>query len=95
MGDNVQILSAMVVYMLVTVGIGVFYARKSNENTENYFLGGRSLGPWITAMSAEASGHRPCHRYICQLAGRRKAAAQLLHRHRRRDYHSGILQQPL
>ena len=55
MGDNVQILSAMVVYMLVTVGIGVFYARKSNENTENYFLGGRSLGPWITAMSAEAS----------------------------------------
>lgn len=41
--------------MLVTVGIGVFYARKSNENTENYFLGGRSLGPWITAMSAEAS----------------------------------------
>ena len=55
MGDNMQILSAMVVYMLVMIGIGVFYARKSNENSDNYFLGGRSLGPWITAMSAEAS----------------------------------------
>ena len=25
------------------------------KNAENYFLGGRSLGPWVAAMSAEAS----------------------------------------
>ena len=55
MGEQVLILASMIVYMLVTVGIGIFYTRKSNENSDNYLLGGRSLGPWITAMSAEAS----------------------------------------
>ncbi|MEM5769226.1 MAG: sodium/proline symporter PutP [Bacillota bacterium] len=53
--DTLQILIAMVVYMLVVIGIGLYFARRSNENSENYFLGGRTLGPWITAMSAEAS----------------------------------------
>lgn len=45
----------MSVYMLAVIGIGVAFARKANENSENYFLGGRTLGPWVTAMSAEAS----------------------------------------
>ncbi|MBR6765977.1 MAG: sodium/proline symporter, partial [Clostridia bacterium] len=30
-------------------------AKRANKNSEEYFLGGRSLGPWVTAMSAEAS----------------------------------------
>lgn len=54
-GDTLQILIAMIVYMAVVIGIGVFYARRANKNSEAYFLGGRSLGPWVTAMSAEAS----------------------------------------
>ena len=33
----------------------MFYAKKANESTENYLIGGRSLGPWVTAMAAEAS----------------------------------------
>lgn len=45
----------MACYMLAVIGIGVFFARRANKNAENYFLGGRSLGPWIAAMSAEAS----------------------------------------
>ncbi|MBQ7972985.1 MAG: sodium/proline symporter PutP [Lachnospiraceae bacterium] len=53
--DTIQILIAMVVYMAVVIAIGLIYAKKANENSENYFLGGRSLGPWVTAMSAEAS----------------------------------------
>ena len=53
--NTIQILIAMVVYMAVVIGIGVFYAKKANKSSENYFLGGRSLGPWVTAMSAEAS----------------------------------------
>ncbi|MBQ1182846.1 MAG: sodium/proline symporter [Clostridia bacterium] len=52
---TLQILIAMVAYMIVVIGIGLFYAKRANKNSENYFLGGRSLGPWVTAMSAEAS----------------------------------------
>ena len=54
-GNTIQILIAMVIYMAVVIGIGVVYAKKANKNSENYYLGGRSLGPWVTAMSAEAS----------------------------------------
>ncbi len=54
-GDTIQILITMCMYMLVVVGIGLFFAKRANQNSENYFLGGRSLGPWIAAMSAEAS----------------------------------------
>ncbi len=53
--DTIQILIAMSVYMLVVVGIGIFFAKRANKSSEDYFLGGRSLGPWVTAMSAEAS----------------------------------------
>ncbi|MBR2406852.1 MAG: sodium/proline symporter PutP [Clostridia bacterium] len=53
--DTIQILVAMVVYMSVVILIGALYAKRANKNSEEYFLGGRSLGPWVTAMSAEAS----------------------------------------
>ena len=52
---KVQILIAMVAYMCVIIGIGVYFMKRSQKNPENYFLGGRSLGPWVAAMSAEAS----------------------------------------
>ena len=54
-GGTLQILIAMVVYMLAVIGIGLFFAKRANQSSENYFLGGRTLGPWIAAMSAEAS----------------------------------------
>ena len=53
--NTIQILIAMIIYMSFVIVIGLFYAKKANKNSENYFLGGRSLGPWVTAMSAEAS----------------------------------------
>ena len=53
--QTVQILIAMIIYMAIVVVIGVVFAKKANKSSENYFLGGRSLGPWVTAMSAEAS----------------------------------------
>ena len=55
MDNKVQILIAMVIYMAAVVAIGIFFAKKANKSSENYFLGGRTLGPWVTAMSAEAS----------------------------------------
>ena len=54
-GNTVQILVAMVLYMATVIAIGLIYAKRANKNSEEYFLGGRSLGPWVTAMSAEAS----------------------------------------
>ncbi len=55
MSSSIQYLIAMVIYMAVVIGIGLIYAKRANASSENYFLGGRSLGPWVTAMSAEAS----------------------------------------
>ena len=48
---------AFVLYFVVVLGIGLYFFLKSrNTNGEKeYFLGGRSMGPWVTAMSAQAS----------------------------------------
>ncbi|MDD6144623.1 MAG: sodium/proline symporter [bacterium] len=54
-GSSIRILIAMIIYMAAVIGIGLWYARRANKSSEEYFLGGRSLGPWVTAMSAEAS----------------------------------------
>ncbi len=53
--DTIQILITMICYMAVVVGIGLACSKIANKNSDNYFLGGRSIGPWVTAMSAEAS----------------------------------------
>ena len=53
-GNTIQILIAMVLYMAAVILIGVFYAKRANKNSEEYFLGGRSLGPWVTAMSGHS-----------------------------------------
>ena len=54
-GDNLQHLISMILYMAAVIGIGLYFAKRANRNTEAYFLGGRSLGPWMAAFSAEAS----------------------------------------
>ncbi len=54
-GDQIQILVAMCIYMAVVVVIGIYFAKRANESSDNYFIGGRKLGPWVAAMSAEAS----------------------------------------
>ena len=47
---------AFVLYFVLMLGIGVFFFVKSNSAGEkDYFLGGRKMGPWVTAMSAQAS----------------------------------------
>ena len=54
-GSSIQIFIAMSLYVAVVVGIGLYYAKSANESSDNYLIGGRSLGPWVTAMGAEAS----------------------------------------
>src|SRR4030043_2394358 len=54
-GERLQFLLSMSSYMVLVILIGLYYARRANENSRNFFLGGRSIGPWVTAFSAEAS----------------------------------------
>ncbi len=43
-----------IVYLVIMLGIGI-YAYLKTKNSEDYFLGGRTLGPWPAALSAGAS----------------------------------------
>ncbi|MEJ6951828.1 sodium/proline symporter PutP [Natronospora cellulosivora (SeqCode)] len=42
------------IYIIGMLGIGYYYYRK-NKSIEDYFLGGRTLNPYVTALSAQAS----------------------------------------
>ncbi len=47
---------AFILYFVVVLGIGIFFFFKSKGGDEKeYFLGGRHMGPFVTAMSAQAS----------------------------------------
>ena len=52
--NDIAILCTIVVYLLMVLCIGIFYMKK-NKSTDDFYLGGRTLGPFVTAMSAEAS----------------------------------------
>lgn len=44
------------VYLLFMVGIGIFFfVRSKSGGDKGYFLGGRKMGPWVSALSAGAS----------------------------------------
>ncbi|EAH4948134.1 sodium/proline symporter PutP [Campylobacter coli] len=51
---NTPIAIMFVAYAALMLYIG-FYFYRQNKNTEDYFLGGRSLGPVVSALSAGAS----------------------------------------
>ena len=51
---QILILLAIVVYLLFMLWIGWICVKK-NESVDDFYLGGRKLGPFVTAMSAEAS----------------------------------------
>lgn len=48
------IIVAFVVYLLLMIVVGAVYAKK-NSSSEDYFLGGRKLGGFVAALSAQAS----------------------------------------
>ena len=46
----------LILYFIAMLGIGVyFFIRSKTKTDKDYFLGGKSMGPWVTAMSAQAS----------------------------------------
>lgn len=50
--NNIIVLCAFIAYMIIMIVIG-FVCSKGNKNNEDYFLGGRNLGSWTAAMSAQ------------------------------------------
>lgn len=51
---QICIMIAIIVYLIGMIYIG-FRCSKKNNSTDDFYLGGRKLGPFVTAMSAEAS----------------------------------------
>ena len=52
--QTIGLFIVMVIYLLVMILIGAYCSKKNND-TSDFYLGGRKLGPLVTAMSAEAS----------------------------------------
>ncbi|EGQ8072984.1 sodium/proline symporter PutP [Vibrio vulnificus] len=52
--SSFAITGTFIAYLILMVAIGV-YAYKKTSSSSDYFLGGRSLGPWPAALSAGAS----------------------------------------
>ena len=52
---QICIIIAIAVYLIAMVFVGVAYSRASKGGADSFYLGGRQLGPVVTAMSAEAS----------------------------------------
>ncbi|MBR1811682.1 MAG: sodium/proline symporter PutP [Clostridia bacterium] len=53
-GSNVIIIVTIAVYLIGMIVIGVVMSKR-NKSSDDFYLGGRKLGPFVTAMSAEAS----------------------------------------
>ena len=51
---TIRLLTVIIIYLVVMVIIGIFWSSK-NKDVSDFYLGGRKLGPIVTAMSAEAS----------------------------------------
>lgn len=51
-------IAAFILYFVLVLGIGIYYFIKDKQaagGESEYFLGGRRMGPWVTALSAQAS----------------------------------------
>ncbi len=52
---GIGILSIVILYMIFLLALGIWSARMSSGGSSAYFLGGRTLGPWVLSMSEKAS----------------------------------------
>ena len=56
MSSSTSEIVVFIVYLAFMIGIGLFFfLRSKNAGEKEYFLGGRKMGPWISALSAGAS----------------------------------------
>lgn len=54
MSSQIGIILTIIVYLIGMLYVGVHFSRR-NKTTDDFYLGGRKLGPFVVAMSAEAS----------------------------------------
>lgn len=54
MGGTGTLVTTLVVYHLMLLGIGAWAARRTRDGAD-FYLGGRGLGPWIASLSSAAS----------------------------------------
>ena len=69
--DNILVIGAFVIYLALMMAIGIYYYRKTNS-MDDYIIGNRKLGAWVTAMSAEASDMSSFMRRRCKPWSREK-----------------------
>ena len=53
--SQICIMATIVLYLCFVIFTGVMIGRRSKKSAEGFYLGGRGMGPLVTAMSAEAS----------------------------------------
>ncbi len=54
--SQIQEMIVFIIYLAFMLAIGVYFFFKNKDGGEKtYFLGGRSMGPWVSALSAGAS----------------------------------------
>ncbi|MGH1347484.1 MAG: sodium/proline symporter [Nannocystales bacterium] len=54
MSETTAIVVTLVLYKVALLGIG-FVAQRRTQGADDFFLGGRTLGPWVAGLSASAS----------------------------------------
>ena len=55
MSTSMTILAIMIIYLIIVIITGFVVGKNRDQSKEWFFLGGRKMGPLVTAMSAEAS----------------------------------------
>ena len=53
--SQICIMLVIILYLCFVILTGVMIGRRSKKSAEGFYLGGRGMGPLVTAMSAEAS----------------------------------------
>ena len=53
--NQIIIMATIIAYLGFVILTGVMIGRRSKKSSEGFYLGGRGVGPTVTAMSAEAS----------------------------------------
>ena len=52
---QICIMATIILYLCFVIVTGIMIGRRSKKSSEGFYLGGRGIGPLVTAMSAEAS----------------------------------------
>ncbi|MGB3492591.1 MAG: sodium/proline symporter [Elainellaceae cyanobacterium] len=57
MTDQAPISITFIVFISLFIGVGIYSGSQKKDTTEDYLLAGRGVNPWLTALSAVATGN--------------------------------------